>query len=42
MKNVLSDMCSYLVEQLLEGKKVMFDELGNFKLSLSSERVESC
>lgn len=32
VKGVLSDMCSCLVEQLLEGKKVMLDELGNFWL----------
>lgn len=42
VKGVLSDMCSCLVEQLLEGKKVMLDELGNFWLSLSSEVAESC
>lgn len=27
VKGVLSDMCSCIVEQLLEGKKVMLDEL---------------
>ena len=42
VKGVLSDMCSCLVEQLLEGKKVMLDELGNFWLSLSSKGAESC
>lgn len=42
VKGVLSDMCSCLVEQLLEGKKVMLDELGNFWLSLSSDGAESC
>ena len=42
VKGVLSDMCSCLVEQLLEGKKVMLDELGNFWLSISSEGAESC
>lgn len=42
VKGVLSDMCSCLVEQLLEGKKVMLDELGNFWLSLNSEGAESC
>lgn len=42
VKGVLSDMCSCLVEQLLEGKKVMLDELGNFWLSLSIEGAESC
>ena len=42
VKGVLSDMCSCLVEQLLEGKKVMLDDLGNFWLSLSSKGAESC
>ena len=42
VKGVLSDMCSCLVEQLLEGKKLMLDELGNFWLSISSEGAESC
>ena len=42
VKGVLSDMCSCLVEQLLEGKKIMLDDLGDFWLSLSSEGAESC
>lgn len=42
VKGVLSDMCSCLVEQLLEGKKIMLDELGNFWLSLGSEGADSC
>ena len=42
VKGVLSDMCSCLVEQLLEGKKIMLDDLGNFWLSLTSEGAESC
>lgn len=42
VKGVLSDMCSCLVEQLLEGKKIVLDDLGNFWLSLSSEGAESC
>ena len=42
VKGVLSDMCSCLVEQLLEGKKIMLDDLGNFWLSLSSEGAENC
>ena len=36
VKGVLSDACSCLVEQLLEGKKVQLGELGNFWLSLTS------
>ena len=42
VKGVLSDMCSCLVEQLLEGKKIQLDDLGNFWLSLTSEGAESC
>ena len=41
VKGVLSDMCSCLVEQLLEGKKILLDDLGDFWLSLSSEGAES-
>lgn len=37
VKGVLSDACSCLVEQLLEGKKVQLGELGDFWLSLKSE-----
>ena len=42
VKGVLSDMCSCLVEQLLEGKKIMLDDLGDFWLSLTSEGAENC
>ena len=41
VKGVLSDMCTCLVEMLLEGKKVLLDELGSFWISLSSEGAES-
>lgn len=36
VRGVLSDACTCLVEQLLEGKKVQLGELGNFWISLSS------
>lgn len=42
VKGVLSDTCKCLVEQLLEGKKVILDELGSFWLSLNSEGAENC
>ena len=42
VKGVLSDMCTCLVEMLLEGKKVQLDELGDFWISLSSEGAKSC
>lgn len=42
VKGVLADMCSCLVEQLLEGKKILLDDLGSFWLSLSSEGAENC
>lgn len=42
VKGVLSDMCNCLVEQLLEGKKIMLDELGSFWLTLNSEGAENC
>ena len=42
VKGVLSDTCSCLVEELLEGKKVLLDELGDFWVSLSSIGAESC
>ena len=42
VKGVLSDTCSCLVEELLEGKKVLLDELGDFWVSLSSVGDESC
>ena len=41
-KGVLSDMCSCLVEQLLEGKKILLDELGDFWISLTSIGADSC
>lgn len=41
VKGVLSDACSCLVEQLLEGKKVQLGELGNFWISLSSIGTET-
>ncbi len=42
VKGVLSDMCECLVEMLLEGKKVLLDELGDFWLSLTSTGAEDC
>ena len=42
VKGVISDMCTCLVEMLLEGKKVQLDELGDFWISLSCEGAESC
>ena len=42
VKGVLSDMCACLVEQLLEGKKILLDDLGNFWITLSSEGAENC
>ena len=42
VKGVLSDMCSCLVEQLLEGKKILLDELGDFWISLTSIGADSC
>lgn len=42
VKGVLSDTCSCLVEQLLEGKKIMLDDLGNFWISLTSMGAENC
>ena len=44
VKGVLSDMCNCLVEQLLEGKKILLDELGDFWISLTcigSESIET-
>ena len=41
VKGVLSDACSCLVEQLLEGKKVQLGELGDFWISLTSNGAES-
>ena len=42
VKGVLSDTCSCLVEQLLEGKKILLDDLGNFWISLTSMGAENC
>ena len=42
VKGVLSDTCSWLVEQLLEGKKILLDDLGNFWISLTSMGAENC
>ena len=42
VKGVLSDMCSCLVEQLLEGKKILLDELGDFWITLTCMGAESC
>ena len=42
VKGVLSDMCSCLVEQLLDGKKILLDELGDFWISLTSIGADSC
>ncbi len=41
VKGVLSDTCKCLVEQLLEGKKIMLEELGSFWLTLNSEGAET-
>lgn len=37
VKGVVSDTCSCLVEQLLNGNKVQFGELGVFSISITSE-----
>ena len=42
VKGVLSDMCACLVEQLLEGKKILLDDLGDFWITLNSVGAESC
>ncbi|MCI5663695.1 MAG: DNA-binding protein [Mediterranea sp.] len=42
VKGVLSDTCSCLVEQLLEGKKILLDDLGDFWISLTSMGAENC
>ena len=42
VKGVLSDTCSCLVEQLLEGKNILLDDLGNFWISLTSMGAENC
>ena len=41
VKGVVSDTCACLVEQLLNGYKVQFGELGIFSLSISSEPAAS-
>ncbi len=41
VKGVLSDACSCIVEQLLEGKKVQLGELGSFWVSLTSNGTDS-
>ena len=42
VKGVLSDTCSCLVEQLLEGKKILLDDLGNAWITLTSMGAENC
>lgn len=41
VKGVVSDTCSCLAEQLLNGYKVQFGELGMFSISLGSEPAPS-
>ena len=41
VKGVISDMCECLVEQLLNGNKIMLGKLGTFDISLSSVGAES-
>ncbi len=41
VKGVVSDTCECLVEQLLNGNKIKFGELGIFSLSLKSEGAEN-
>lgn len=41
VKGVVSDTCSCLVEQLLNGRKVCFGELGTFSISISCEPAET-
>ncbi len=41
VKGVISDMCECLVEQLLNGNKIMLGELGSFGISISCEGAES-
>ena len=41
VKGVLADMCTCLVEMLLDGKKVQLDELGDFWVSLSCDGAET-
>ena len=41
VKGVVSDTCECLVEQLLNGNKVQFGELGTFAISLGCEGAEN-
>lgn len=41
VKGVVSDTCTCLVEQLLNGNKVQFGELGTFGISITSEPADS-
>ena len=41
VKGVVSDTCSCLVEQLLNGRKVQFGELGTFGISITCDPTES-
>ena len=41
VKGVISDMCECMVEQLLNGNKIMLGELGTFYISISSVGAES-
>lgn len=41
VQGVVTDMCSCIVEQLLNGNKVQLGELGSFWISLSSEGADS-
>ena len=41
VKGVPADMCTCLVEMLLDGKKVQLDELGDFWVSLSCDGAET-
>lgn len=41
VKGVVSDTCSCLVEQLLNGNKIQFGELGTFGISITCEPAET-
>ena len=41
VKGVISDMCECMVEQMLNGNKIMLGELGTFGISISSMGAES-
>ena len=41
VQGIISDLCSCIVEQLLNGNKVQLGELGNFWISLNSEGADS-